>query len=161
MKKTSLIILCFLVLAQTASLGQHEPLANADRRGLYVRSIEQVLRLHPEEVDLATAALIISERWSKNVYGRRYLQKLDDMASEIRDRLRAKRIPLNYRAIPVINKYLFDEHIFAVGDLVKRFSGILPFYYTSILRILTICPGITSKLMPMLSRINRLFRIKL
>ena len=109
MKKAFLIILCFSFLAQTASLGQYEPLANADRRGLYVKSIEQVLRLHPEEVDLATAALIISERWSKNVYGRRYLQKLDDMASEIRDRLRARRIPLNYRAIPVINEYLFDE----------------------------------------------------
>lgn len=60
-----------------------------------------------------------------------------------------------------IHKYLFDERIFAVGDIVKRFSDILPFYYTAILRILTIWPGLTLKLMPMLSGFNRLFRIKI
>jgi tetratricopeptide (TPR) repeat protein len=99
-----------LVISLTAAVspGQSEPLANEGKLGLYARSIEQVLRLEPEQVDLAAAALIISERWSKNVNGRRYLQRLDDMALEIRNRLRAKRVPPN-RAIVVINEYLFEE----------------------------------------------------
>ncbi|MHC4423821.1 MAG: transglutaminase family protein, partial [Planctomycetota bacterium] len=97
------------MLVQTVSFGQYEPLANENTPGLYARSIEEILRLEPEAVDLATAALIISEQWNKNVYGRRYLQRLDDMAFEIRNRLRAARIGPNYRAIPVINEFLFDE----------------------------------------------------
>jgi len=109
MKKTLLTTVCILFFAQTAVFAQYESLANADKAGLYVRSIEEALRLHPEQIDLATATLIISEQWNKNVYGRRYLQKLDDMAFEIRDRLRAKRVGPNYRAIAVINEYLFDE----------------------------------------------------
>jgi len=34
---------------------------------------------------------------------------IDDMAYEIRERLKAKRLRANHRAIPVINKYLFDD----------------------------------------------------
>ena len=109
MKKTLLIFACILFFAQATSLGQHEPLANEDKAGLYARSIEEILRLEPEQVDLATAVLIISEQWNRNVYGRRYLSRLDDMALEIRDRLRAKAVPPNYKAIAVINEYLFDE----------------------------------------------------
>ncbi len=85
------------------------PLANADKEGLYARSIEQVLRLDDEEVDLAIAALIVSEQWSDMVYGRRYLAELDNMALEIRTRLREKGLQANYKAVAVINEYLFDE----------------------------------------------------
>ena len=88
---------------------QAEPLANANKPGLYVRSIDQVLRLRQDEVDLATAALIISEHWSDMVYGRRYLSGLDEMALEIRDRLNRKHLGIDSRAVPVINKYLFTE----------------------------------------------------
>jgi len=87
----------------------HEPLANNNKMGLYARSVEQVLRLKEDEVDLATAALIVSERWSNMVYGRRYLETLDDMAFEICERLRRRRLTADFRAIPVINEYLFGE----------------------------------------------------
>lgn len=86
-----------------------ESLANENRDGLYARSIEQVLRLDDKEVDLATAALIVSEQWSNIVEGKRYLSDLDDMAFEIRGRLKKKGLPVNYKAIAVINEYLFDE----------------------------------------------------
>ncbi len=109
MKKTLLIIVCVLLSTAAVSFGGAEPLANDGKSGLYARSIEQVLRLDAEEVDLATAVLIISERWNDNVYGRRYISKIDDMALEIRSRLEAKRLKANYKAIAVINKYLFDE----------------------------------------------------
>ncbi len=109
MKKTLLIIVCVLFATAAVSFGGAEPLANEEKSGLYARSIEQVLRLDAEEVDLATAVLIISEQWNDNVYGRRYISKIDDMALEIRSRLEAKRLKANYKAIAVINKYLFDE----------------------------------------------------
>jgi len=106
MKKIFVVIICVLIFTPAVLGRRQEPLANANKTGLYSRSIEQVLRLREDDVDLATAALIVSERWSDMVYGRRYLSTLDDMALEIRERLRSA---ATYRAIPVINAYLFDE----------------------------------------------------
>ncbi|MFA5251958.1 MAG: tetratricopeptide repeat protein [Phycisphaerae bacterium] len=117
MKKILLIIVCVLFFTAGASFSQNESLANQGKQGLNARSIEQVLRLDDEEVDLGTAVLIVSEQWSDMVEGRRYLADLDDMALEIRGRLKKKRLPANYKAIEVINKYLFDELGFkAVSD---------------------------------------------
>ena len=86
-----------------------EPLANANLEGLYAKSIESVLRLPPEQIDLGTAALIVSEAWSDMVAGRRYQQQLDDIATEIRNRLKAKNAPMGIAAIPIINDYLYNE----------------------------------------------------
>ena len=109
MKKVLLLILCVVVFTVSVSLGRDEPLANEGKSGLYARSIERVLRLREDEVDLATAAMIISEQWSDIVHGRRYLSRLDDMALEIRSRLEKKNLKANYHAIPMMNEYLFDE----------------------------------------------------
>ena len=108
MKKVLLFIICVLFFWTLETFGR-ERLANEDLSGLYARSIEQVLRLEPEEVDLATAALIISEQWSDMVYGRKYLSQLEDMAYEILKRLEDEKLLESYRAIAVINKYLFEE----------------------------------------------------
>ena len=96
MKKV-LLILCVLALTPIVSFGRGEPLANEGKSGLYTRSLDQVLRLQEDEVDLATAALIISEQWSDLVHGRRYLSRLDDMALEIRERLEKKRLKTGYQ----------------------------------------------------------------
>jgi tetratricopeptide (TPR) repeat protein len=109
MKKIFVSIVCILLIAGQVLFGRDRRLANEDKSGLYAKSIEQVLRLEEEEVDLATAALIVSEQWSDLVYGRRYLLDLDDMALEIFDRLEAKGLGVDYRAVAVINEYLFDE----------------------------------------------------
>ncbi|UCC23294.1 MAG: tetratricopeptide repeat protein [Planctomycetota bacterium] len=109
MKKVYISTVCVLLLSGQALFGRGRSLANEDKSGLYAKSIEQVLRLDEEEVDLATAALIVSEQWSDLVYGRRYLSDLDDMALEIFDRLEEKGLGADYRAIAVINEYLFDE----------------------------------------------------
>jgi tetratricopeptide (TPR) repeat protein len=107
--KILLIIVCVLFFTAGASFGRNEPLANENRDGLYARSIEQVLRLDDKEVDLGTAVLIVSEQWSNIVPGKRYLSDLDDMALEIRGRLKKKKLQANYKAVAVINEYLFDE----------------------------------------------------
>ncbi|MDD5327819.1 MAG: tetratricopeptide repeat protein [Phycisphaerae bacterium] len=109
MRRIFLIIICILSFTAWVPFCRAEPLANEGRDGLYARSIEQVLRLDAEEVDLATAVLIVSEQWSDMVEGRRYLAELDDMALEIRSRLEEKGLQTSYKAIAVINEYLFDE----------------------------------------------------
>jgi tetratricopeptide (TPR) repeat protein len=93
-----------------------EPMANANLDGLYAKSIEQVLRLSPEQIDTGTAALIVSEAWSDMVAGRRYQQQLDDIATEIRSRLKAKNAQMGVPAIPIINDYLFNELKFKAID---------------------------------------------
>ena len=109
MKKIFSATICILVLSPVLLAQRHAPLANEGKSGLYARSIEQVLRLRADEVDLATAALIISEYWSEMVDGRRYLSDLDDMALEIRDRLERGKLRADFRAVPVINDYLFGK----------------------------------------------------
>ncbi len=109
MKKYLTLIICVLIFCPAVPARRNQPLANANSPGLYARSIEQVLRLREDEVDLGTAVLIVSENWSDMVNGRRYLAELDNMALEIRERLRQNHMEMNFRAIPVINEYLFKE----------------------------------------------------
>ena len=90
MIKNATFTLCLLFFFSTVCLARNNSLANENKSGLYVKSIEQVLRLDQDEVDLATAALIVAEQWSDVVPGRRYLLELDDMALEIKKRLEKK-----------------------------------------------------------------------
>ncbi len=109
--------LVFLAVLLSAVTDGQAKLANADKKGLYVSSIDEVLLLKDGEVDLATAALILSEQWSDVVHGLRYRRELDAMAEEIKKRLRARKLRTNFKAIPVINEYLFEELGFtAVAD---------------------------------------------
>ena len=109
MKKVLLTILFVTVFTATVSLGRDEGLANEGKTGLYARSLDHVLRLREDEIDLGTAAMIISEQWSDLVHGRRYLSRLDDMALEIRARYERKKPKENYQIILIINEYLFEE----------------------------------------------------
>jgi len=58
-----------------------------------------------------------------------------------------------------IHKYIFDERIFGVRDIIVRFESILPFFYRVILWLLTVSPRATLSAMPVLRRINRLLRL--
>jgi tetratricopeptide (TPR) repeat protein len=96
-------------LAPPVVFGQRGQLANAGKLGLNVTSLEEVLRLPEDQLDLATATLISSEYWNDFVQGRQYLDRLDTMAMVVRTRLRQQRLPTDHRAIPAINQYLFEE----------------------------------------------------
>jgi tetratricopeptide (TPR) repeat protein len=109
MKRILLSIAVLLSLAPPAAFGQRGRLANEGKAGLNVTSLEEVLRLSEDQIDLATATLISSEYWSDFVQGRRYLERLDTMAMVIQTRLRQQRLPTDFRAIPIINQYLFEE----------------------------------------------------
>jgi tetratricopeptide (TPR) repeat protein len=91
-------------------------LANNNKRGLRAYTIEGVLRLQDDEVDLGTAALILSRDWGTPKTSHVYRRKIDDMAEEILKRLKDEHIPTDYRAIPIINSYLFDELGFTAVD---------------------------------------------
>jgi tetratricopeptide (TPR) repeat protein len=99
------MILCCLCLNAAMGAG----LANQRKRGLNVISIDQVLQLPDDQIDIGTAALIVSEEWSDVVNGLRYREDLDEMAREILSRLKQRRLRPNFRAIPIINQYLFEE----------------------------------------------------
>lgn len=106
MKSILRTIAVLMSLSPAVAFGQ---LANAGKAGLNVTSLEEVLRLPEDQIDLATATLISSEYWSDFVQGRRYLERLDTMAMVIQTRLKQQRLPRDHRAIPVINQYLFEE----------------------------------------------------
>jgi tetratricopeptide (TPR) repeat protein len=109
MKTIFLSLAVFLSLSPLAAFGQRGQLANAGKAGLRVSSLEEVLRLSEDQIDLATATLISSEYWSDFVQGRHYLERLDTLAMVVQTRLRQQRLPVDHRAIPVINQYLFEE----------------------------------------------------
>ncbi|MBC8378813.1 MAG: tetratricopeptide repeat protein [Planctomycetes bacterium] len=105
------VALCAILIVLTALSGnaRSEILANQNKRGLRAFTIEGVLRLQEDQIDLGTAALILSRDWGTNKTSHVYRRKIDDMAEEIIRRLKSKHIPKDYRAIGVINAYLFDE----------------------------------------------------
>lgn len=91
-------------------------LANEGKRGLRAYTIEGVLRLKEEEIDLATAALILGRDWGTRQTSHVYRRKIDDMAEEILEKIKDKHIPMDYHVIPIINDYLFDELGFKTID---------------------------------------------
>lgn len=98
-----LFIIVFSFSAESAILANH------NKRGLRTSSINGVLRLKDEQIDLGTAALILSREWGAQKTTHVYRRKIDDMAEEILKKLKQERLPVDYRAIPVINEYLFNE----------------------------------------------------
>ncbi len=87
-------------------------LANRNRRGLRTVSIEGVLRLAEEEIDIGTAALILSRDWGTTRTLHSYRRRIDTMAETIQKTLRDQRLPTDHRALPIINDYLFEQQGF-------------------------------------------------
>ena len=60
-----------------------------------------------------------------------------------------------------IHHYMHDERITLVRGLIVEFGDLLPGYYRSVLRLLTIWPRLTLACMPMLTQINRWVGLKI
>lgn len=101
------LLLSFLAILPTGRA--RGELANAELRGLRVHTVEGVLRIPEEQIDLGTAALVISRDWGTTKTLHTYRRKIDTIAEEIQRRLEEKKLRADYRAIPVINQYLFEE----------------------------------------------------
>ncbi len=99
-----------LVLASPFCDAASYRLVNAGKQGLQAYTIDRVLRLHDDQIDVGTAALLLSRQWSneKSVY--KYRLKLDGMAVDVLKRLEKKSIrQADARAVAVINEYLYEE----------------------------------------------------
>ena len=79
-------------------------------RQLFYREINQP----DSSIDLAKAALYIALEEYPNLEAHEYLNILDTMADEVRDRLPAQNYPL--RIIQTINRYLYEDLQFAGND---------------------------------------------
>ncbi len=101
-----LLLICIAIPAKASSL------ANGNKRGLHMYSIDQILRLEEKEIDIGTAALVLSRQWASEKNIQRYRNRIDDMALEVLRRMDAKRIGPDARAIPILNEYLFEEEGF-------------------------------------------------
>ena len=60
-----------------------------------------------------------------------------------------------------IHRYWEDERIMHIKTMLVRFGSILPVFYKTLLRLLTIWPGATQKCLPLLKRINKILRLRL
>ncbi|RKY04279.1 MAG: hypothetical protein DRP66_11950, partial [Planctomycetota bacterium] len=89
-------------------------LANTGKDGLRFFTIDKILTLEDDQIDIGTAALLLSRKWSNAKSVHRYRGKLDDMADDILRQLKKKGIvKVDYRAVAVINDYLYNEKGFA------------------------------------------------
>ncbi|MCK4959827.1 MAG: tetratricopeptide repeat protein, partial [Planctomycetes bacterium] len=106
MKKTIYCVIMLSLLAPAASAAQ---LSNSRKLGQNIYSIDRILRLDDADIDICTAALVISRNWGtpKNLH--RYRMKVDDMAEELIYRARRQGLRRDHTMIGLINEYLFEE----------------------------------------------------
>lgn len=114
------ILLLLVVLSPLANIAESAILANRDKRGLRTYTIEGVLRLPEDEIDIGTAALILSREWGTQRTTHVYRRKIDNMSEAILAKLKEKHIPLDHRAINIINHYLFKELGFSSVDTAEN-----------------------------------------
>lgn len=114
---TRQILLLFLMISSSfVTTAESAILANRDKRGLRTYTIDGVLRLPEDEIDIGAAALILSREWGTQRTTHVYRRKIDDMAEAVSTKLKEKHLPLDHRAIGIINHYLFDELSFTAID---------------------------------------------
>ena len=80
-------------------------LANAGRKGLAVKTIDEMLQLPEEEMDVGMGALLISKEYDPRIVIRDRLDQLDEMAQAIRKKIRGETDPR--KIVETINHYLF------------------------------------------------------
>ena len=116
--KKYIAILVFIIFSIYSSNNQAS-LANSYKMGLSRQTFESALELSDNQIDLATSVLLLSQEWGTKAHPLHYRYMIDDMALEIIHRLDLNNIPYNQKAIPVINKYLFDESGFKAVDEIR------------------------------------------
>ncbi len=109
MKKIAFVFLTFFIAPVLAS--QQLPY---NPSGLYVNSVEKALQLSDDDIDIATAVLLIGKRWDPAMNIADYRGRIGEMALAVLDRLDGHS-PLSNgrRTVQIINKLLFDELGFA------------------------------------------------
>lgn len=112
------VIILIMTLACAPALAE---LSNYNPQGLQATTLEEVLALPDEEIDLATAILILSKEWDATVNIKESLEEINRMALEIRALINNEDDP--ERVISLINHYLFEKKGYAYADYSSR-SGL-------------------------------------
>ncbi len=98
-------------------------LSNYNPQGLKATTLEEVLVLPDEEIDLATAILILSEEWDASFDMKESLGAINRMAFEIRILINTEDDP--ERVISLINHYLFENKGYDYVDGSSRSASTL------------------------------------
>ncbi len=80
-----------------------------DIEGLYVSSIERILKLPDEQIDIATAVLVLARDYGQNSNIRQVRYRIDDMAATLSQKFKSRNAHSDVEKIKLINSYLFDE----------------------------------------------------
>jgi len=88
-------------------------LSNYNPQGLEATTLEEVLALPDEEIDLATTILILSKEWDASFGVTGYLKEIDRIALELAARISPGDPP--ERIVSLINQYLFEENTYSVA----------------------------------------------
>ena len=109
MKKNIFIFLVIFAIAAFVCASQ--------KAGLYVNSIEKALELSENDIDIATAVLLVSKRWDPSVNIEYYRNQIDELARTVSTRLNGKN-PLydGRKTTEIISKLLFEEMGFKPVD---------------------------------------------
>lgn len=113
MTRASIAILLFVALLWLA-IASVPPLANENRKGLEARSIDEMLALPEDEVDVGMGALLIGKEFDPTVDVHKYLAELDAMALELRSRIDGEKDP--QRIIGLMNNYVFAGRGYAYAE---------------------------------------------
>ncbi|GAI13624.1 unnamed protein product, partial [marine sediment metagenome] len=105
------VVLLTTILAYTPVLAQ---LRDYDPQGLKVTTLEEVLALPDEEIDLATAIMILYKEWDVTFDVAGPLEEIDRMALELELRISPEDNP--ERVVSLINQYLFEENTYSGAD---------------------------------------------
>ncbi|HBG77531.1 MAG TPA: hypothetical protein DDW84_01600 [Phycisphaerales bacterium] len=113
MKKNIFIFLAVFAIAAFACASQ--------KAGLYANSIEKALELSENDIDLATAVLLVSKRWDTSINIEFYRNQIDEIARTVSDRLNGKN-PLydGQETTEIISKILFEEMGFRPVDNARN-----------------------------------------
>jgi len=100
--KTKFIFFVLTAICLTAAAPQ-----GIGRTDYYPNSIENVLKLDENEIDLASSILLVSKRWNTQLNIYRYLDTIDEMAEQVRQA--AGPSANNHKIIEAINSLLFKK----------------------------------------------------
>ncbi len=109
------VIILTMAIAYAPALAE---LSNYNPQGLQATTLEQILVLPDEEIDLATAILILSKEWDASLNIKESLEEINKMALEVRVLIDTEDDP--ERIVALINHYLFENKSYAYVDYPSR-----------------------------------------
>lgn len=119
-----LILGCVTALqAKVKTQTSQSQLANSNLPGLEVRTIEEALALPDDQIDLATAILLLSQEAYQDLYQitidvYEYRDRIDEMAMTLKKKIGKTKDP--EKIVKTINTYLFQELNFKPVDVEEE-----------------------------------------